>query len=236
MDFLLETELICVNGFATSEYFEKLRPANYIIVDPNAFTFNTATSGRQDLHDLLKALIEKVDWPMRFFLPNVAKGSYFVQTLEAGNSSIELVYINTTVVQGFSWFRNWLYTTNLGMIQPQTVIVAALFLMINRKFDEIFLFGADTSWHEQIRISDTNQLEIKQIHFYDKSKDVAHLPVYSDAQRTKTFSMASQFLSLHKVFRGYELLRDYANYRNVRVLNASAKSYIDALERVVIKP
>lgn len=233
-DFLLETELIVVNGFAITDYFTRLRPANYIIADPNAFTFHDATTGREDLHQILTSLITQVDWPMRLFIPNLAKGSYFIQQLEAKNPRIELVYFNPTVIRGFKWFRYWLYGANLGMLQAQTVIVTALFLMINRRFDEIFLFGADTSWHEQIRISDTNQLEIKQVHFYDKPKDVAFMPVYSDAHRTKTFTMASQFLSLHKVFRGYEILREYADYQKVRILNASSKSYIDALERVVI--
>ncbi|UFH56407.1 hypothetical protein [Spirosoma sp. KNUC1025] len=234
LDFLLDTELIVVNGFAITDYFTRLKPANYIIADPNAFAFHDATTGREDLHQILVALIGQVDWPMRLFIPNFAKGSYFIQKIEAGNPRIQLVYYNPTIVRGFNWLCYWLYSANLGMPQAQTVIVTALFLMINRRFDEIFLFGADTSWHEQIRISDTNQLEIKQIHFYDKAKDVAYQPVYSDAHRTKTFTMSSQFLSLHKVFKGYEVLRDYADYRNVRVFNASSKSYIDALERVVI--
>ncbi|GAB4027623.1 hypothetical protein GCM10028773_59460 [Spirosoma koreense] len=234
LDFLQETELICVNGFAITDYFTRLRPANYILADPNAFTFHDATTGREDLHQILKAMITQVDWPMRLFVPSFAKGSYFIRQIEAGNSRVELIYFNPTVVRGFRWFCYWLYKANLGMPQAQTVIVTALFLMINRRFDEIFLFGADTSWHEQIRVSDTNQLEIKQVHFYDKPKDVAFMPVYSDAHRTQTFTMASQFLSLHKVFRGYEILRNYADYRKVRVLNASSKSYIDALERVVI--
>jgi hypothetical protein len=119
----------------------------------------------------------------------------------------------------------------LGMPQAQTVIIAALTLMINRNFEQIHLFGADTSWHEEIRLNDQNQLLIKQVHFYDKPKDITHQPVYSDAQRQRTFSMASQFLSLHKVFRGYEVLRDYADHRGVKILNASAKSYIDAFDR-----
>lgn len=234
LDFLLDTELIVVNGFALTEYFTRLRPANYILADPNCFTFNDATTGREDLHQILVALIGQVDWPMRLYVPNFAKGSYFIGKIEAGNSRIELVYYNPTVVRGFTPFRHWLYSANLGMLQAQTVIVTALFLMINRKFDQIFLFGADTSWHEQIRINDDNQLLIKQVHFYDKPKDVAFMPVYSDANRTQTFTMASQFLSLHKVFRGYEVLREYADSRKVRVLNASSKSYVDALERVVI--
>ncbi|MBD2700776.1 hypothetical protein IC229_09015 [Spirosoma sp. BT702] len=235
LDFLLETELVVVNGFALTDYFTRLRPTNYIIADPNCFTFNASTSGREDLHQILKSLIELVDWPMRLYVPNFAKGSYFIQKIQAENRRIELIFFNSTPIRGFRWFRYWLYSANIGMLQAQTVVITALFLMINRKFEQIFLFGADTSWHEQIRVDEGNQLLIKQIHFYDKPKDVAFAPVYSDAHRTRTFSMASQFLSLHKTFLGYEILREYADFRKIPVLNASSKSYIDALERVVIR-
>lgn len=233
-DFLVETELVCVNFFAATEQFTQLRPANYVLADPNCFTFNETTVGREDLHQILAALIERVNWPMHLYIPRFGKGSYLIRQIEAGNPTIQIIYYNATIARGFAWFRHWLYGANLGMPQAQTVIVTALWLMINRKFSEIFLFGADTSWHEQIRLDDQNQLLMKQIHFYDKPKDVAFVPVFSDAHRTRTFTMASQFLSLHKVFRGYEVLRDYADHRAVRILNASSKSYIDAFERVKI--
>ena len=168
---------------------------------------------------------------MTLYVPHFANRSYLLQKIEQGNPNICIVYFNYTVVRGFRWLVYRLYARGLGMPQAQTVIIAALTLMINRNFERIYLYGADTSWHEEIRLNDQNQLLIKQIHFYDKPKDVTHQPVYSDAQRQRTFSMASQFLSLHKVFRGYEVLRNYADYRHVKIINASAKSYIDAFER-----
>ncbi len=233
-DFLGETELVCVNFFAATDHFTRLRPTNYVLADPNCFTFNETTVGREDLHQILAALLQRVDWPMQLYVPNFAKGSYLIRQIEAGNPTIKLIYYNPTIVKGFAWFRHWLYSANLGMPQAQTVIITALSLMINRGFKEIFLFGADTSWHEQIRLDEHNQLLMKQIHFYDKPKDVAFAPVYKDAHRTRTFTMASQFLSLHKVFRGYEMLQEYATYKGARILNASSKSYIDAFERVQI--
>lgn len=232
--FIRETEIVCVNNFAHAEIFLRLRPQNYIISDPNYFVFTEQTTDREDIRQTLSVFINDVDWPMTLYIPHFAKGSYLLSQIEGSNSHINVVYFNYTVVGGFRWLRYWLYAHGLGMPQAQTVIIAALALMINRKFDTIYLFGADTSWHEQIRINDQNQLLIKQLHFYDKPKDVTHQPVYSDAQRQRTFSMASQFLSLHKVFRGYEVLRDYADYQGVTILNASAKSYIDAFDRTSI--
>ena len=231
LDFIRQTEIVCVNNFAHAEVFAQLRPQDYIISDPNYFLFTEQTIDRDDIRQTLTIFLTRVDWPMILYVPHFAKGSYLLRQIEQGNSTIRVVYFNYTVVRGFRWLVYWLYSKGLGMPQAQTVIIAALTLMINRKFDQIYLFGADTSWHEEIRLNEQNQLLIKQIHFYDKPKDITHQPVYSDAQRQRTFSMASQFLSLHKVFRGYEVLRDYADHKGVKILNASAKSYIDAFER-----
>lgn len=230
-DFIRQTEIVCVNNFAHAPIFAQLRPQNYVISDPNYFLFSEQTTDRDDIRQTLAVFINEVDWPMTLYVPHFAKGSYLLRKIEQGNRHISVVYFNYTVVRGFQGLVYWLYEKGLGMPQAQTVIIAALTLMINRKFERIYLFGADTSWHEEIRLTDQNQLLIKQIHFYDKPRDITHQPVYSDAQRQRTFSMASQFLSLHKVFRGYEVLRDYADHRGVAILNASAKSYIDAFAR-----
>ena len=234
LDFIRQTEIVCVNNFAHSPAFAQLRPQNYVISDPNYFVFTEQTTDRDDIRRTLAVFLEQVDWPMTLYVPHFAKGSYLPGKIERGNASIRVVYFNYTVVSGFKPMTYWLYEKGLGMPRAQTVIIAALTLMVNRKFDTIYLFGADTSWHEQIRLNDQNQLLIKQIHFYDKPTDVRHEPVYSDKHRQRTFSMASQFLSLHKVFRGYEILRDYADHRHVTILNASAKSYIDAFDRTTV--
>lgn len=236
LDFIRQTEIVCVNNFAHSSAFTQLRPQNYVISDPNYFVFSKQTTDRDDIRQTLAVFVEQVDWPMTLYVPHFARGSYLLGQIERGSPTIQIVYFNYTVVGGFKNLTYWLYERGLGMPRAQTVIIAALTLMVNRKFDTIYLFGADTSWHEQIRLNDQNQLLIKQIHFYDKPADVRHEPVYSDKHRQRTFSMASQFLSLHKVFHGYEVLRDYANHRGVAVLNASARSYIDAFERVTVKP
>ena len=236
LDFIRQTEIVCVNNFAHSAAFVQLQPQNYVISDPNYFVFTEQTTDRDDIRRTLSVFLQQVDWPMMLYVPHFAKGSYLLRQIERGNATIQVVYFNYTVVSGFNRLTYWLYEKGLGMPRAQTVIIAALTLMVNRKFDTIYLFGADTSWHEQIRLDDQNQLLIKQIHFYDKPTDVRHEPVYSDKYRQRTSSMSSQFLSLHNVFRGYEVLRDYADHRGVAILNASAKSYIDAFERTTVSP
>ena len=232
LSFLQQTELVCVNNFAHSPYFAQLKPQNYVIVDPNYFVFTGQSTDRPDIRQTIDTFQTVVDWPMTLYVPRFAGDSYVIRTIRAGNPNIQVVFINYSVARGFRWLRHWLYRSGWGMMQSQTVIVAALFLMINRRFDALYLFGADQSWHEQIRLDDGNQVLMQQLHFYEQAKDVAYQPIYSDKHRTKTDSMAAQFLSLHKAFRGYEVLREYADSVGVRIFNASSKSYIDALERI----
>lgn len=235
ISFLEQTELVCVNNFAHSPYFAQLRPSNYVIVDPNYFVFTEQSTDRPDIRQTIDAFKTVVDWTMTLYVPRFAQDSYVIQTIRAGNPNIQVVFVNYSVARGFRGLRHWLYGTGWGMMQSQTVIVAALFLMINRRFDAIYLFGADQSWHEQIRLDEGNQVLMQQLHFYEQANDVAYQPIYSDKHRTKTDSMAQQFLSLHKAFRGYEVLREYADSRRVRIFNASSKSYIDSLERIKLR-
>lgn len=228
--FIRQTELVVVNSFALTDLFLDLKPQNYALHDPSYF-FRTGTSVRPDIQQTIDVLIQAVNWPMNLYVPRRAKNSYLTRQIEAGNPGIRVIYYNYTVVTGFQGFRHWLYRRNLGMVQSQTVLMAALFLMVNRRFGEVYLFGADQSWHEQIRVTETNEFQMQNLHFYDKGKAIAYAPTYNAGQG-RGFAMASQFLSLYKVFRGYEVLRDYANDLGVTVLNASSKSYIDAFDRV----
>lgn len=230
LDFIRQTELVVVNNFAHTPYFHALKPQNYVLHDPGFFTFTEKTN-RPDIRQTIDVLVADVDWPMTLFVPQRARNSYLITKLETHNPRIDVVYYNYTIVTGFRVFCHWLYRQNLGMIQSQNVLMAALFLMVNRRFPTIYLFGADQSWHEQIRVSETNEFQMQNLHFYDQGKlppPAQQPPVI----KNRDTSMAGQFLSLHKVFRGYEVLRDYADSLSVSVLNASSKSYIDAFERI----
>jgi hypothetical protein len=234
-DFIQQTEIVCVNNFAHADVFFQLRPQAYVLLDPGYFVFTGGADQREDIRRTLSVLLEQVNWPMTLYVPHFAKNSYLVQQLQQSQSPVKIQYFNYTVVKGFRRLAFWLISKGFGMPQSQTVIIAALALMVSRRFETVYLFGADASWHEQIRLNDQNQLLMQQLHFYDNNKDVQHLPIIDVRPRQqRTSTMAAQFLSLHKAFKGYETIRDYADYQDVKVLNASAKSYVDAFDRVVV--
>ena len=231
--FIRATETVCVNNFASSPEYALLQPMNYALLDPAFFLYSEQNNSRKDVEKTIRCLVNLTIWPLNLFVPQSARGSYLVEQLAGKHAQVRIVYFNYTVVRGYAWFRHFIFRRGWGMPQSQNILAASLYLAITRRFKEVYLFGADHSWHEEIRMSDTNELLMKQEHFYDKPGDIAYIPVY-DVVKKETSRMSAQFASLSKAFYSYEVLRDYAASLNVQVLNASAKSYVDAFKRIKI--
>lgn len=226
--FLGTCELFCVNNFAQTEAYERLRPENYVFLDPYFSRFDGAGHNHPVVRKTLDALQAKTDWPVTVYVPRPARRSAYWQQL-ARHPHLNVVFFNYTIVAGFQGFRHFLYRQNWGMPQSQNVLVAVLFLALNRGFRELYLFGADHSWHEQLRVADDNRLLLRDDHFYEQNGP--SLAIHDPKNRPES-GVRLQFQSLAKAFYGYEVLAAYARSRGQRVLNASVKSYIDVFERV----
>lgn len=233
LDFLKETDIYCVNLFALSTVYASLKPQNYVLLDPAFFMFSEQNDGRQDIKKTFDAIIQQTDWPMRLFVPARSKSSYIVKKLKQERPNIQICFFNYTIVRGFPIFRHWFFKHNLGMPQCQNILAASLYVALLQDYKNIYLFGADHSWHEEIRITEQNEFEMRQVHFYDNANNVKHEKVI-DVRNNSRPRLHAQFLSLHKVFYSYEILETFAKSRHINVLNASRKTYIDAFERVTV--
>lgn len=233
LDFLKETDIYCVNLFALSAVYASLKPQNYVLLDPAFFMFSEQNNGRQDIKKTFDAIIQQTDWSMRLFVPARSKNSYIVKKLKQERPNIQICFFNYTIVRGFPAFRHWFFKHNLGMPQCQNILAASLYVALLQDYKNVYLFGADHSWHEEIRITEQNEFEMRQVHFYDNANNVKHEKVI-DVRNNSRPSLHAQFLSLHKVFYSYEILGTFAKSRKIKVLNASKKTYIDAFERVTI--
>ncbi|WP_394995430.1 hypothetical protein [Emticicia sp.] len=235
LDFIKTTDIYAVNLFSSSTEFTQIKPQNYVILDPAFFLFSPANDGREDIKKALDCLIKNTDWDMKLFVPYKAKKSYLVKQITQTKQNIQLCYYNYTIVEGFAWFRHRIFNLNLGMSQCQNILACALFLAIRRRYEAIYLFGADHSWHEEIRVSETNEIEVKQVHFYDNAAQIKHQKIL-DVNTNIHSNIQTIFLSLYKAFYGYSILRQYGDYQGIKIYNASTKSYIDAFERVKVSP
>jgi hypothetical protein len=226
--FIRNTEIYCVNNFATSESFTLLQPQNYVLLDPAYFLYSVENNSRVDVQNTIDFLIKKVDWRMNLFIPVLARKSYLVSEILRQNKNISIHYYNYTILRGFDFFRFFGFRTRLGMPQCQNILAASLYIAITRKYENIYIFGADHSWHEELRLDESGELYGRQFHFYDKPESV---------QREKNESskkIYTQFQSLVKAFYSYEVLCEYSKNRQVKVWNASKKSYIDSFEKTKV--
>lgn len=228
LSYLLETEVVCVNNISVFEQYTLLRPKHYILLDPAFYQFDDVATAMPVVQSTIHALVERTQWPMTIYLPQYARKNSYTQKLSTLNPNLTIAYFNYTIARGFPSFTHFLFKRGWAMPQAQNVLVAATFLMINRQYKEIFLLGADHSWHEQLRLNDQNELLLTDQHVYNKEgKEL----VISKKTKQIESGLSRQFASLSKAFYGYEMLARYAAQRGVKIWNASAKSYIDVFER-----
>lgn len=219
IDFINQLELTAVNLFSTTPEYKQIKPKNYLLLDWS-FMNPDHWHGRTGL----RGIIENTTWELNLFVPKrMLKSDYFRNEL-AQNTNIKPIPFNYTIVSGYTSLTHYLFKRGLGMPQCQNVLVAALFYSLNMGFKEIYLFGADHSWHEMIKLDENNNLIVSDTHFYGQED-------YDIAVRDTSY-MSQQFFSLHKAFYGYEVLAKYARVLGVKIYNASIKSYVDVFEKV----
>ena len=231
VDFFLPMPKLCVNDIVLSSYFEQLQPEYYTFFDPAYFDEQVSLKFKRDRERILKDLIQKTKWPMTLFLPLQAQKNRDFKDISSNNSNINIVFINNTLVDGFVPFRHLIYKLNLGMPRVQNILVAGIFLMLNMGYKKIYTIGADHSWHEDLILDNENKVCLKLGHCYDE-KEVDYVPFFMDAQEKQTFKMHELFDALSATFKGYYYLRQYADYLEATIINASNKTYIDAFERL----
>lgn len=229
--FISDKNKICVNDFVTSDYFEQLKPEFYFYIDPNVCNPNLLESLKVKLDTIYLSLIDKVKWPIVLFLPECARHWNYLEDLPIKNSFIKIFYLNSNV-QKISYVRNKfeLYKKNIFMIPPYNVLVSCIFMAINLGFKSVYIMGADHSWLEDLFVGNDNILYWSESHFYDKEPEKIK-PIYKGGDKNKTYTMGELMTGYSNLYNSYYELQEYAKSLDVKIINMSKKTYIDAFAR-----
>lgn len=218
-DALEAAPLVSVNFAPLTPEFFQLKPEIHILADNLFFARE-----KQGNIDRMWTELAKADWPMTLFIPAKFKNSPDLKKLP-GN--IRKKFFNLTPVQGYKWFSNLLYDYGLGMPRPRNVLIPAIMCAIREGYEEVILVGADHSWSKTLWVNDDNLVVTVQPHFYqDNEKERKRV---EDLYRN--IRLHQIYESFAVAFRSYFAVRDYANARGVRILNATPGSFIDAFPR-----
>ena len=210
-------DIACVNSFCESEYFWKIKPALYFLIDGEFFNPTIERCVKQV--DRLKSALAKVDWPMTLIISTSSGNRGVLEGLT--NPMIKVVRINTTTVNGYKWFRHNAYDLYLGMPICQTVTNMAICFAIQLKYKNIYLYGADHGWTKDLRVDDDNVCCYGDRHVFNTALTVIKLD----------YSIVTLLRNYANMFESHWLLKDYADSVGVKIWNCTRGSFIDAYER-----
>ena len=224
-DFVRGKTLLAVNFCVTSPMFEQLKPELYLIADP---LFWIVPEKREQL---FRTMAEKTTWDMNFLVPARALKNKEWHPLLAGNPHIRLYIYNTTPIEGFQGFCNWIFSKGWGVPRPHNVLIPSIAMGIRLPFKKIYLAGADHSWLPEITVTDDNVVLMHQKHFYDQNKSKAATVTQENLHSARLYTI---LYHMYVAFKSYFVLEDYARSRGKEVINVTPGSYIDAFKRMKI--
>lgn len=224
-----ESDIIMVNFAAMTDLFLKLRPSVYLLVDPG--WFHPTPSQVESCTRCVDTIVSRTHWPMMIVMPKAAQHGYFVAKFKE-NSNIDVLYYEDgwQIPDGMTQFEVW--DKNIICPPAQTVLNTAVWLSIYWGYQETYLIGADTSWHTELKMDqETNVLYTIDTHFYDNKR--VYQEAYDEKQNRRPIGtkLHEELFAEATALREYWNLREYADWKGVKVYNASEYSWIDAFER-----
>ena len=231
LEILKKEECAVVNFFGITDYFPIIQPKWYILADPAFFqsSKNISKSISNRINSLFKVLENDLTWEINFCVPISYKESEFITRISKINK-IQIFYYNNNGDANKlknNTLKYKLWDCNLLSPLMQTVLNTAIQLGIMMKYKEIFLDGADTSWHTSLEVDQrTNQLYTIDTHFYGNER----IPKYKDNNNTPCH-LHEELKSISIALESYWTLTDYAKYKDIKIYNSSEISWIDAFER-----
>ena len=221
-------DVMAVNFFSLSEDFTTLKPKYYVLSDPQFFR---RAGYNERIEAMYKALAENVSWPMTLYVQYYNPEKFDYAAAIGHNPNIKIVKFHTTLFRGFRNVEFWCYRHGLGSGNFGTVVQNGEFIAMLLGYRTIELYGVDHTLLEGLTVNEKNQLCRIKSHYYDKTPQPAE-PIYVNATTPpRPYTMATYLAETAELFRGHEVLAEYARTQGVRIINRTKDSMIDAYER-----
>ena len=218
-------DFMAVNYFALDERFTTVRPAYYVLSDPLFFR-DSEYRGR--VAGLYRTLNEKVTWPMNLYV-QYYNPERFDYRAALPNPNIRIVRFHTQVYRGFRSVEFRLFRHGLGSANFGTVVQVGEYVALLLGYRRIELYGVDHTLLDGLCVDDENRLCRADRHYYDTEPKAPH-PIRMNVPDVP-YTMATYLAEVAELFRGHEVLRDYAAWLGARIVNRTRGSMIDAYER-----
>lgn len=217
-------DYVVMNLFAFDDVFFTLKPKYYCLADPIV----TKQSHLEKKIRLLFSTLSKVDWDMNMYVPK-SLYSDFLKFSQLQNDNIKICYVNDLSYSGYNGCRNFFYKKGLAIPPVQTVAIMAIYIGIQKGYNNINLYGLDHDNIKTLSINLDNQLCCIDTHFYKDKDGVTLKPILKPDG--KVWKISDFLEAITNMFKSHDLLADYSKYMNVKIINFAPNSMIDSYER-----
>ncbi len=222
-------DFMAVNYFALDDRFAALRPAYYVLSDPMFFR---DSAERNRVAELYRTLAARVAWPMTLYV-QFYNPEHFDYRSALPNPNIRIVPFHTQMYRGFRSLEFRLFRRGLGSANFGTVVQVGEYIALLLGYRTVELYGVDHTLLDGLTVDSENRLCRRDSHYYDVAP-VAPKPIFQKVPH-EPYTMSVYLAEVAELFRGHEVLRDYAAWLGARIVNRTRSSMIDAYERAPLE-
>ncbi|WP_304370717.1 hypothetical protein [uncultured Helicobacter sp.] len=219
-DLCLE-DIMMVNQALTHTLAFELKPKYYMLMDPAYWGFYTdkedIDGGLTQCVKCLNEAFSRVDWEMNVFAPYHYYHKRTAKSLVLNNPKLHIYTFNAVELYTFSMLQRWLYRHNFAIPSGINVLLAGLCCAVTMGYKEIYLLGADSTWHKQLEVDENNRVYSLETHYYHNQKEKIYTP----------YPLSFHMQCIAEAFKAYDTLGVAFPY----IYNLSSVSMIDAFKR-----
>lgn len=169
-------------------------------------------------------ILEDVDWPLYMIIP-------MGKTLNVNNANIHYIYLNT-IVNSELKNRFWFYDRNMMNPSGNTVGHSSIYFGIMSGYKIIGIIGNEYNFFKEIELMKDGKVTMNLRHSYQENAVMNKWILNEDSlySNAREGVVASFLRRISDSLAGFSYLREYADYRGVRVINYSKGTMIDAFE------
>ena len=215
----LSGDIYVSNNFASSKEFFILKPNNYVIVDPFFFQENERSVN-------IKKILSDAKWEINLYIPVKFQDSFFINI---ENKLVTIHFFNHYEISGYSSLVRKIFDHQYGMPKCQNVLIAILMICIWKDHKSINLFGTDHNWLHYLSLNSENVLCLSNHRFYDSEEKTIIKPWLD--QNGDSYRMDEILIKLSIMFKGYWQVLEYSKIKNIKIINNTQNSLIDAFQK-----
>lgn len=211
-----------VNYLAHDEVYQLMKPRHYVLSDPQFFKdgYPNSEKGRR----LLAYIKDNTEWNMNLYVQYIFRKN--VSWIEH-NPHIKVVPFHTIPCMGSKALSRWMFRNGLANGEYGTVVQNAIYIAAHLGYRRIHLYGVDHNFFDDLCLNDENVLCSRVTHFYDTGEQVLK-PVRVAKDNMKVDEFLAYYSNL---FKGYHVLKEYADSRGCDIVNHTHNSLIDAFRK-----